>query len=246
MNLTPEKTGVAVEQTLGIVTNVHAVTENMVPVSTATKDYMTSNETTTVDNSTMAEATTGLLLKIGEANWTSLMGNASMALGSASLLNFTVVTQFVKQLTEPQFQAKSTHRLSKLEHLTYLDGDGQAPDAPVLSVLLLHPFDEVFLFLLRQYGALARLSRVGFVILETTLESGVRHPLKQTRVERLTSFTSIIDTPLHSLDVCLLFTLFLPYSLTSRRYITLLTLLLFLGGWWWRHSVRPRATLFGL
>ena len=119
MNLTPEKTGVAVEQTLGIVTNVHAVTENMVPVSTATKDYMTSNETTTVDNSTMAEATTGLLLKIGEANWTSLMGNASMALGSASLLNFTVVTQFVKQLTEPQFQAtvkeQVVHALSSFD-----------------------------------------------------------------------------------------------------------------------------------
>ena len=119
MNLTPEKTGVAVEQTLGIVSNVHTVTENMVPISNATRDYMASNETTTVDNSTMAEATTGLLLKFGEANWTSLIGNASAALGSASLLNFTVVSQFVKQLTEPQFQAtvkeQVVHALSSFD-----------------------------------------------------------------------------------------------------------------------------------
>lgn len=118
MNLTPEKTGVAMEQTLGIVSNVHTVTENMVPISNVTKDYMTSNKTT-VDNSTMAEATTGLLLKFGEANWTSLVGNASAALGSASLLNFTVVSQFVKQLTEPQFQStvkeQVVHALSSFD-----------------------------------------------------------------------------------------------------------------------------------
>lgn len=105
MNLTPEKTGLAVEKTLGIVDNVHTVTNNMVPVSEAAVDVLTNNETTSVNNVTMAEAATGLLMQVGNANWTSLVGNASIALGSASLLNFTVVTDFVKQLTDPAFQA---------------------------------------------------------------------------------------------------------------------------------------------
>ena len=105
MNLTPERTGVAMEKTLGIVDNVHAVTANMVPVSNATADLMTGPASASEGNVTMSQAATGVLVGLGSANWTALAGNASLALASASLLNFTVVTEFVRQLSEPEFQA---------------------------------------------------------------------------------------------------------------------------------------------
>ena len=103
MDLTPERTGVMMERTFGIVDNVHSVTSNMVPLSEATVEMMTDNSTTP-SNISMSQAATEMIASLSSANWGGFVANASNALGSASALNFTVVTDFVRQVSDPSFQ----------------------------------------------------------------------------------------------------------------------------------------------
>ena len=93
MDLTPERTGVMMERTFGIVDNVHSVTSNMVPLSEATVEMMTDNSTTP-SNISMSQAATEMIASLSNANWGGFVANASNALGSASAHIFTDVTDF--------------------------------------------------------------------------------------------------------------------------------------------------------
>jgi len=103
MNLTPTSVQTAMNQTMGIIGNAHSVSANMVPISSATADAMLSNSTDAV-NVSFAMAATSVMTDMSRADWQSVMGNISLALGSISNINYTAITGVFRQAQDPDIQ----------------------------------------------------------------------------------------------------------------------------------------------
>lgn len=92
-----------VNQTNGIIDNVFAVSANMVPITEKTMNVVT-NQTSVTGNVSFVQAATNALLGVGQADWKSVMGNASVAMGTVSTINYTTITDLMKQAQDPDTQ----------------------------------------------------------------------------------------------------------------------------------------------
>jgi hypothetical protein len=121
MNLTPKVVETALNQTMGIIGNAHAVSANMVPVSTATAGAMLGNSTNK-ENVSFAMAATSVMAGMSRADWQSVMGNFSLALGSISNINYTAVTGVFRQAQDPDIQSSlknmTQHALGSFDYAT--------------------------------------------------------------------------------------------------------------------------------
>ena len=110
--LTPAKVGEMSNNAQNIVSNVRSISDNMVPVSEVTaKSVM--NATGSPSNVSFAEAATAALLGVGHADWNSVLGNGSLAMGSVANLNFSVVTSLFEQAREPATQSVIKRQIDK-------------------------------------------------------------------------------------------------------------------------------------
>ena len=121
MKLTPDVVAAATNRTLGIIGNAHAVSENMVPFSAAAVDAMVTNASTAA-NVTFAQASTAVLAGLSRADWQGVLGNASLAMGSLSHINFTAVTGVFDQAQDPDVQTSlknmTQHALGSFDYAT--------------------------------------------------------------------------------------------------------------------------------
>ena len=121
MNLTPTSVQTAMNQTMGIIGNAHSVSANMVPISSATADAMLSNSTDAV-NVSFAMAATSVMTDMSRADWQSVMGNISLALGSISNINYTAITGVFRQAQDPDIQTSlknmTQHALGSFDFAT--------------------------------------------------------------------------------------------------------------------------------
>jgi hypothetical protein len=103
-NVSPPMVGHIVNQTSGIIDNVYHLSANMVPISEKTVQIL-SNETGATNNVTFVEAATKAMLGVGQADWKAVIGNASLALGSVAVVNYTAITDLIKQVQDPNIQS---------------------------------------------------------------------------------------------------------------------------------------------
>jgi hypothetical protein len=109
MDLSPARAASVMHRTYGIVDNVYNVTSNIVPLSEAT---LRAGNSTVKTNTTFAQAAFEAMAGIAKADWTSLMGNASLALGSVAHINYTTITDFVAQAKDAEFQRSVKEQVS--------------------------------------------------------------------------------------------------------------------------------------
>lgn len=111
-DLTPAKVGEMSNNAQNIVSNVRSISDNMVPVSEVTAKAMV-NATGSPSNVSFAEAATAALIGVGHADWNSVLGNGSLAMGSVANLNFSVVTSLFEQAREPETQSVIKRQIDK-------------------------------------------------------------------------------------------------------------------------------------
>ena len=96
--------------------HVRTITGNLVPISEVTRTAALSNSTSNV---TLAQAATDAMTGFGQADWSAVVGNATIVMGNATIvmgnativmgtvanINFSAVTGLFAQAQEPQNQA---------------------------------------------------------------------------------------------------------------------------------------------
>ena len=121
MNLTPDVVEKVMNDTRGIIGNAHSVAANMVPISTATANAVLKNDTESA-NVTFANAATAVMAGLSLADWRSVTGNVSLALGSVSHINYTAITGIFQQAQDPAVQSSlkimSQHALGSFDYAT--------------------------------------------------------------------------------------------------------------------------------
>lgn len=83
--------------------NVREITRNMIPVSAATAQAATRNDTES--NVTLAQAATAALNGVGHADWDSAFGNATLVMHAIANINYTAVTGLFSEAQKPENQA---------------------------------------------------------------------------------------------------------------------------------------------
>ncbi len=111
-DLTPEKIQEMSENTQAIVRNARTISANMVPVSEVTVQNLV-NSTNSTGNVSFAQAATAALIGVGHADWNSVVGNGSLAMGSIAAINFSVVTGLFEQAQDPQTQSVIRRQIDK-------------------------------------------------------------------------------------------------------------------------------------
>jgi hypothetical protein len=103
MNLTPDSVELTMNQTRDIIEHTRNVAANMVPISKVTVNAMV-DDSAGAEDVTFAQAATSMLVGLSMADWRSVMGNTSLALGSVSHINYTAVTGVFRQAQDPSIQ----------------------------------------------------------------------------------------------------------------------------------------------
>jgi hypothetical protein len=93
----------AVEDVKMSAKNVRTITGNLIPISEATASATHQNQT---GNVTLAGAVTDALIAVAFADWKATMGNASLAMGAVSKINYKAVTDLFIQAQDPETQAE--------------------------------------------------------------------------------------------------------------------------------------------
>jgi len=82
--------------------HVRTITGNLVPISEVTRTAALNNST---GNVTLAQAATDAMTGFGQADWSAVVGNATIVMETVANINFSAVTGLFAQAQEPQNQA---------------------------------------------------------------------------------------------------------------------------------------------